>query len=1055
MNPIDPKSMAENASQESEAYNRSIVESSRDCTTVMDLEGGLILLPGRSREMLHLPADLDFRGQSWLTLWDPDDRPAAQQALTTAVNGGTASFIGLMPMADGESIWWDVLATPVLDDARKIHRVLAVARDVTARRRAETNAVCLASISKDILLLTRGSEIVEAVGQRLGAHLNLDRCELLEINLTGGSIQSIYQWSSDSSVVDAADEIEWTEDLLHDLRAGEIVSLAHTRTHLLISATPPSGPSDRAVLAVPVQRPGTRFHSLCVQRSSGHVWRSDEIELVDEIAARLVAHLERVRSEEISSRLAAIVEHSGDAIVSKDLNSIITSWNKGAESLFGYTAEEMIGKSITLLIPPELEHEEETVLQTVKSGESILNQETVRLTKDGRLVEISLTVSPVINPRGEIIGASKFARDISQRKHAEQELIESEERFRVMVNAIIQLAWMAEPDGYIFWYNQSWYDYTGTTPEAMQGWGWQSVHDPAELPRVLEGWRKSIELGKAFEMTFPLRGADGHYRQFLTRSIPLKDSAGKVVRWFGTNTDIDEITRAEKALRESHQRTTLAHRATGVGIWEWHIPSGRIHWDAEMFHIYGVPPTADGWVSYDTWKNAVLPEDLPHQEAAQRDGLAGNNHGKRQFRIRRHGDDEIRHIETVDVVRLNDDGKPESIVGTNLDITTRKQVEKKLMERTAQLVRADRSKDEFLAMLAHELRNPLAPMRNATEILRNDDAPAQDRRHAQELIARQIGNLSRMIDDLLDVSRITEGKIVLHRETVCLREIITAAANAIRADCVAHHQELVISLPDTPLFVDADSTRLEQVLGNLLGNACKYSGAGTRISLSAKVETQNKVTICVADNGTGISPELLPHVFELFVQSSRTLDRSHGGLGIGLTVVQRLVNLHGGSIVATSGGEGKGTEFIIRLPLVSPPTTAKIENVPSEKSHSLRILIVDDNVDAAETMAMLQQLRGHQTRIAHNGQHALETASNFLPHAILLDIGLPGMDGYEIASRIRQLPALENTFLIALTGYGSEKDRELGRAAGFNEHLTKPADLEQLRRWLDALLRDP
>jgi PAS domain S-box-containing protein len=1036
---MERRTETEPAMLDSDAYNRSIVESSRDCTAVLDLRGNFVHLPNHSRRMLGLAPDCACIGNSWIDLWDPADRTAARQAVTTAAADGISSFIGLMPAAGLESIWWDVLMSPVRAASGSISHVLAVARDITVRRRTEMNAVCLASISKDILLLAKPSELLQAVGRQLGAHLGVERCSLFEVNARTGNLEILHEWRQDG-VPHAALEISHTKPFLAASHSGQPFA-ANTATA--------DGP---ALLTIPLHQAGKWTHSLGVLRATPHDWRDDEVEFLSEICLRLCAYLERVRSEEISSRLAAIVEHSGDAIVSKDLLGIITSWNKGAESLFGYTAEEMIGSSIARLIPPGLENEEKTVMQTVKRGENIRNHETVRRTSDGRLIDISLTVSPVINSRGKIIGASKFARNISLRKQAEKELVESEERFRVMTNAIIQLAWMAEPDGHIFWYNQSWYDYTGTTPKEMQGWGWQSVPHPDELPSVMEKWRQSIAQGQPFEMTFPLRGADGLFRQFLTRGIPLKNSEGKVVRWFGTNTDIDEITRAEEALRESHQRIILAHRATGVGIWEWHIASGRIHWDAEMFRIYGVTPTEDGWVPVSTWRDAILPDDRPHQQQALRDSLAGNSHGKRQFRIHRHNDQEIRHIETVDVIRFNQDGEPESIVGTSLDITTRKQVEQKLLQRTAQLVRADRDKDQFLAMLAHELRNPLAPMRNATELLRNPATAADERRHAEDLIARQIGNLSRMIDDLLDVSRITEGKIALRRETVALGEIISAAADATRADCAAHRQQFVVSLPATPLFVDADATRLEQILGNLLGNACKYSGDGTRITLSAEAETADEVTIRVTDNGSGIPPELLPHIFDLFVQSSRSLDRLHGGLGIGLTVVRRLVNLHGGSIVATSGGEGKGTEFVIRLPLVPAPETNTIKNLPTEKSGSLRILIVDDNVDAAETMAMLQQLHGHQTRIAHSGQDALEIAARFMPQAVLLDIGLPGMDGYEVATQIRRTPDLANAFLVALTGYGTEKDRERGRSAGFDEHLTKPADLDLLRRWLDALV---
>jgi len=393
------------------------------------------------------------------------------------------------------------------------------------------------------------------------------------------------------------------------------------------------------------------------------------------------------------------------------------------------------------------------------------------------------------------------------------------------------------------------------------------------------------------------------------------------------------------------------------------------------------------------------------------------------------------------------------------DITERKKAddalranERALAEQAAALRQADRNKDEFLAMLAHELRNPLAPLRNASQILDTPGVNGAERASAQALIRRQIDNMSRMIDDLLDVSRITEGKIELKKEPVSLDSILTAAAEGARFLCELHSQTLTVSIPEEPVYLHADATRLEQVLGNLLGNACKYSGQHSQISLTAERDfttPEPQVVIRVRDNGMGIDPKLLPRVFELFVQASRTLDRAHGGLGIGLTIVHRLVRLHGGSIEAHSDGLGKGAEFIVRLPIMknAPAQAGRAAAAPTSNP-SLKLLIVDDNRDGAESMAMLQELLGHQTRLAHTGPDAVEIAQEFLPDVILLDIGLPGMDGYEVARELRKMPLLAHTLLIALTGYGSEDDRQIARQAGFDEHLAKPADQERLQRMI-------
>lgn len=397
------------------------------------------------------------------------------------------------------------------------------------------------------------------------------------------------------------------------------------------------------------------------------------------------------------------------------------------------------------------------------------------------------------------------------------------------------------------------------------------------------------------------------------------------------------------------------------------------------------------------------------------------------------------------------------------DITGRRAHEDELAAHATDLMRADRSKDEFLSMLAHELRNPLAPMRNAAEILQIPGAQAAACERAQSVMARQIGNMTRMIDDLLDVSRITEGKITLRKEVVSLEAVFGAAASMVNPALEAHGQQLAVSLPEVPVFLNGDATRLDQVFGNLLGNACKYSGSGSHIALSAeRVAVENgeapQVIVRVRDNGIGMAPELLPHVFDLFVQATRTSDRAYGGLGIGLTLVQRLVALHGGCVEVHSDGPGRGCEFIVRLPILptrpakaSPPPLPVVRPV----ERSLRMLIVDDNVDAAETMALLQELRGHQTRCVHTGQAALALAAEFKPEVVLLDIGLPGMNGYEVLRRLRAIPAMETAFVVAMTGYGSEDDIHHARVAGFDRHLVKPADLDLLRGWLASLPQPP
>jgi PAS domain S-box-containing protein len=505
---------------------------------------------------------------------------------------------------------------------------------------------------------------------------------------------------------------------------------------------------------------------------------------------------DRRRADVARAHLAAIVESSDDAIVSKTLQSVILSWNKGAERLFGYTAGEAIGQPITILIPPDRLGEEEHILERIIRGERIQHFETVRVRKDGRHVDISLTISPIRNAEGAIVGASKVARDISQR-------------------------------------------------------------------RILEA--------------------------------------------------------RNNELREREQ--------------------------------------------------------LARQEAEA----------------------------------------------------------------------ANRAKDEFLAMLGHELRNPLSPILTALQLMKLRGGGLERER---EVIERQVGHLTRLVDDLLDVSRITRGKVALKEEPVEIAEVV---AKGIEIATPLLEQRTHVLAVDVPrkLWVRGDPDRLNQVLSNLLTNAAKYTPPSGRITVRA-VEEHGEIVITVRDTGIGITPDVLPHVFDLFVQERQAIDRSPGGLGLGLTIVRNLVERHGGSVTAHSAGPGTGSEFVVRLPQWKVPAefvaACETKLVPASgiapTDTALRILVVDDSVDAAQMLAAALSLKGYKTQVAFDAPAALRIAAEFRPAVVFLDIGLPVMDGYELAACLRELPELSGVRLFALTGYGQESDRRRTRDAGFDEHFVKPINLD-------------
>ena len=389
------------------------------------------------------------------------------------------------------------------------------------------------------------------------------------------------------------------------------------------------------------------------------------------------------------------------------------------------------------------------------------------------------------------------------------------------------------------------------------------------------------------------------------------------------------------------------------------------------------------------------------------------------------------------------------------DITERKRMERLLQEQAKQLADAHRRKDEFLAMLSHELRNPLAPIVNALHVLRLQDGQDPLQEEARGVIERQVRHLSRLVNDLLEVSRITTGRIRLQLERVALGGIVEQAVETFRSLIDRHRQILAVSLPKQLIWVEGDPTRLEQVVGNLLGNAVKFTGEGGRIWLALDQEGQDAV-LRVKDSGIGISAELLPRIFDLFTQADKSLDRSDAGLGIGLALVKSLVEMHRGRVQAQSAGPQQGSEFIVRLPLLTAaPVRAELPAAPLANDHRgrsgrakaaipLRVLVVDDVVDIAKMSAVFLRACGHDTRMAHSGEAALEAALDFQPHVVLLDIGLPEMDGYEVARRFRQHPQLKDMGLMAVTGYGQDSDRQRSREAGFDEHLVKPVEPDHL-----------
>ena len=391
----------------------------------------------------------------------------------------------------------------------------------------------------------------------------------------------------------------------------------------------------------------------------------------------------------------------------------------------------------------------------------------------------------------------------------------------------------------------------------------------------------------------------------------------------------------------------------------------------------------------------------------------------------------------------DEEGRLQGFTKVTRDLTQRRRIE--------ELQQADHKKNQFLAMLSHELRNPLAPLRTALHILKAPEATPEDVAKARGIAENQIGHMSRLLEDLIDVARLAENGLELRKELLEIASVVVGAVERAQPFIQERRQELTVDVSAEPLSVYADRTRLEQVLTNLLNNAAKYTDPGGRIWVSAGREGE-EVVVRVRDAGIGMDAAVVPRIFELFVQAERRLDRSLGGVGVGLTLVRELVEKHGGTVEARSPGLGKGSEFIVRLPSaegvpVAPPSEPEGASLPAE-GFPLRVLVADDNTDSADALAMLLQMGGDEVRVAYDGVSALEEAKAFRPHVVLLDIGMPGMDGYEVARRLRAAPATRGILLVAASGWGAEEDRTMSKEAGFDHHLVKPFDLNALEKLL-------
>jgi PAS domain S-box-containing protein len=767
-------------------------------------------------------------------------------------------------------------------------------------------------------------------------------------------------------------------------------------------------------------------------------------------------------------RFRLLVDGTADhAIYMLDPTGRVVSWNPGAERIKQYRADEIIGRHFACFYDAEdVEAGKPQRALELATAEGKYEEEGRRVRKDGTKFWARVVITALRDDRGSLRGFSKVTRDITERKQAEENarrlleeaaarraaeeyahLIEAQrEQLRVTLTSIGDGVITTDAEGRVTLLNP--------VAEALMGWTSQEAAGhrlETVFPIVNEVTRQPVEnpvarvigtgqiVGLANHTVLIAR--DGTERPIDDSAAPIRDRHGRVVGVVLVFRDVSARRRAEIDLHGAVQQLKIVTDAMSVPV---------TRCSRDLTYVWVSKPYAD-WIGRQ-------PEEIVGQPISDVLGEEAFDRLLPRFRQVLSGEP-VRYEEEVNyrgigprwvsasyTPTVDAAGVVDGWVAVVIDTTERKRLEAELRD-------ADRHKNEFLATLAHELRNPLAPIRNAVEILNAKGTPDPDLRWGRDVIDRQVRHMARLLDDLLDVSRISHGKMELRKVRVELAAVVRNAVETSRPLIEAGGHELTVALPPAPLFLDADPVRLAQAFSNLLNNAARYTEAGGHIRLG--VERQGSdVLVSVKDDGIGIAAEALPRIFEMFAQAKPALERSQSGLGIGLSLVKGVVELHGGRVEARSDGPGRGSEFIVRLPVLIEKLVR--EAPPGDEGEppcvaKCRILIVDDLMDSADSLAMLLRMTGHEVHTAYDGEEAVIAAEKFRPEVVLLDIGMPRLNGYDACRRIREKPWGKGIFLIAVTGWGQEDDRRRTEEAGFNSHLVKPVDSRDLMKVLAGL----
>ena len=843
-------------------------------------------------------------------------------------------------------------------------------------------------------------------------------------------------------------------------------------------------PAEMGILARP------RWVTSRVQPIKDDNGRVLEVMLMHEdITDRIQSDVALRLSEE---RFRSLVTASSQMVWNSDGDGIIVDDSPSWRAFTGQTYDQWKGTGWLDAIHPDDRAHSFAVWTAAIANRTIYQTEYRLMHTSGEYRWTSVRGVPLYHADGTIREWIGTNTDITEQRRTEEALRNSEQRLRFMFDSMHQKIFTTTADGSIDYFNPAWLEFTGQGPEALRDWNWVQLIHPEDIDDSIGAWRSALKTGQPIQVEQRICRADGQFRWHLSRAVPMRDEAGRVTMWIGSNTDIHEVKIVESELA----RRLHAERRHSAVLAKVAAASNQLHTTATVDDIAGalveivrdILGAHQAVISLnagDNWSQSINAVSLSDKYArfagyqASPDGsgiyatVCRTNQPMRltQDELERHPDwkgfgaHKAEHPpmrgwlavplkaqdgSNIGVLQASDKEEGEFTEEDEAILSQLASVAATGFENArlvATLRDQHRRKDEFLAMLAHELRNPLAPIRAAADLLAIANLGEERIRQTSAVISRQVQHMSSLVDDLLDISRVTRGLIELAGSDVDINRVVADAVEQVRPLVEARLHQLTVTSPAEPAHVMGDHKRLVQILSNILNNAVKYTQRGGRIVVRTET-TDGQVIISVEDNGAGVAPALQPHVFDLFSQAVRSSDRAQGGLGIGLALVKSLVGLHHGQVACRSDGLGMGSRFTVSLPRLIPgqiaPASVDGRTLPVAQSRRQTILIVDDNVDAARMLAMFLEAAGHEVLVEHRALPGLQRARDARPGICILDIGLPDIDGNALAARLRQDPATAGMLLIAATGYGSERDKEDAMAAGFDHHMVKPIDSSAL-----------